>query len=94
VILLPVSAVIGVIGYNLESILSDKYTPYKPSIEEQREDRQLAEATSANGNGTITVDKLEDRKFIPKTIFERNISSNVKKPPPSSLPECNTQKAV
>jgi len=49
VILLPVSAVIGV-SHNLESILSDKYAPYKPSIEEQREDRQLAEATSANGN--------------------------------------------
>lgn len=27
-ITLPVAAVIGFVGYNLENILSDKYTPY------------------------------------------------------------------
>jgi len=27
-ITLPVAVVVGVIGYNLENILSDKYTPY------------------------------------------------------------------
>lgn len=27
-ITLPVAAVVGVIGYNLESLLSDRYTPY------------------------------------------------------------------
>lgn len=27
-ITLPIAAVVGVIGYNLESLLSDKYTPY------------------------------------------------------------------
>lgn len=27
-ITLPVAAVVGFIGYNLESVLSDKYTPY------------------------------------------------------------------
>lgn len=27
-ITLPVAAVVGFVGYNLESILSDKYTPY------------------------------------------------------------------
>lgn len=25
---LPLAAVVGVIGYNLESLLSDRYTPY------------------------------------------------------------------
>lgn len=69
IILLPVSSVIGVIGYNLESILSDKYTPYKPSIEEQRETRQLSEL-SPNGSP----ETLQDRKFVPKSIFERNLS--------------------
>lgn len=28
IITLPFAAVIGIIGYNLENILSDKYTPY------------------------------------------------------------------
>jgi hypothetical protein len=70
VILLPVSAVIGVIGYNLESILSDKYTPYRPSVEEQREARQLSEIETSGGR----LDKLEDRTFVPKSIFERNMS--------------------
>lgn len=27
-ITLPVAAIVGVIGYNLESLLSDRYTPY------------------------------------------------------------------
>ncbi|OXA42595.1 Small integral membrane protein 12 [Folsomia candida] len=71
IILLPVSAVIGLIGYNLEAILSDKYTPYKPSIEEQREDRQLQEL---GNNGSPLVETLHERKFVPKSIFERNLS--------------------
>ena len=27
-ITLPVAALVGVVGYNLENLLSDKYTPY------------------------------------------------------------------
>jgi len=72
VILLPVSAVIGIIGYNLEAILSDKYTPYKrESIEEQREDRQLQELPVGS---PPVVDTIKERKFVPKSIFERNLS--------------------
>uniref|UniRef100_A0A1B0CBX6 Uncharacterized protein n=1 Tax=Lutzomyia longipalpis TaxID=7200 RepID=A0A1B0CBX6_LUTLO len=32
-ITLPVAAVIGFVGYNLENILSDKYTPYTSKLE-------------------------------------------------------------
>jgi hypothetical protein len=74
VILLPVSAIIGFIGYNLEEILGNKYTPYKPSIEEQREERQLNEATSGGGAGENLVQTLQERKFVPKSIFDRNLS--------------------
>jgi len=29
---LPIAAVVGFVGYNLESILSDKYTPYSREL--------------------------------------------------------------
>jgi len=76
-ITLPFAAVVGFIGYNFESILSDKYTPYKPSIEEQRDERQLKELNelmSAKIPSFPGVDKLEDKKFVPKSIFEKNLS--------------------
>ncbi|CAG7817596.1 unnamed protein product [Allacma fusca] len=43
VIVFPAVVVVGVIGYNIEGIVSNKYTPFKPSIEEQRSQRQLEE---------------------------------------------------
>jgi len=76
VIMLPVAAVIGIIGYNLENIVSDKYTPYKPSIEEQREER-LLEELKAKGTGCqvpASTTTLTEKKFVPKSIFERNLS--------------------
>jgi len=72
-IMLPVAAVVGVIGYNLENILSDKYTPSKPSIEEQREERRLKEI-STNSNETPLTQTLSEKKFVPKSIFEKNMS--------------------
>lgn len=74
IITLPVAAVVGVIGYALENIISDKYTPYKKSIEEQREERQLQELSSGK-----LVDKLEEKAFVPKSIFERNMSPQLRK---------------
>jgi len=73
---LPVAAIVGVVGYNIENIVSDKYTPYKPSIEEQREERRLKELTE---NQCATVDSLADKKFVPKSIFERNMSPQLVK---------------
>lgn len=31
-ITLPVAAVVGVIGYNIENLISDKYTPYSGKL--------------------------------------------------------------
>lgn len=31
---LPVAAVVGIIGYNLETLLSDRYTPYNSEYDE------------------------------------------------------------
>ncbi|ODM93274.1 Small integral membrane protein 12-A [Orchesella cincta] len=74
VITLPAAALVGIIGYALENIISDKYTPYKESIEEQRGERLLQEVDSGK-----LVDKLEEKKFVPKSIFERNLSPQLRK---------------
>ncbi|CAK1546542.1 unnamed protein product [Leptosia nina] len=38
-ITLPIAAVVGVIGYNLEGFLSDRYTPYSKPVQDQRLER-------------------------------------------------------
>ncbi|KFM81682.1 hypothetical protein X975_11028, partial [Stegodyphus mimosarum] len=71
-ITLPISIVIGVIGYNIEGLLSDKYTPTKKlSTEEERLERQLKEMEDK-----LAVDSLKSRKFVPKTVFEKNLPHN------------------
>ena len=53
----PVAFTVGVIGYNLESLVSDKSTPWQKSTLERREERKAAE---------------ENKEFVvPKTIFDR-----------------------
>ncbi|XP_046382747.1 small integral membrane protein 12-A [Ischnura elegans] len=77
-ITLPVAAVIGFVGYQLESRLSDRYTPVEPgSIEERREERLLKEDL---GKDLTNVDSLKDKKFVPKTVFERNVSPSLMEP--------------
>jgi len=75
VIVFPAVVVVGVIGYNIEGIVSNKYTPFKPSIEEQRSQRQLEELGKLSSEPT----KLEDKQFVPKSIFERNLSPQLQK---------------
>ncbi|XP_058461693.1 small integral membrane protein 12 [Malaya genurostris] len=58
---LPIAAVIGIIGYNIESLISDKYTPYSPSIEEKRVDR-------------VTDDlHLKDATHVEKLVYKENV---------------------
>ncbi|XP_052897667.1 small integral membrane protein 12-A [Anopheles moucheti] len=60
-ITLPVAAVVGVIGYNIEGLLSDKYTPYSPSIQEKRAER-------------ITEDeKLKAATDVEKLVYRENV---------------------
>ncbi|XP_055537298.1 small integral membrane protein 12-A [Wyeomyia smithii] len=60
-ITLPVAGVIGIIGYNIESILSDKYTPYSASIEDKRAER-------------ITDDlHLKDAANVEKLVYKENV---------------------
>ncbi|KAH8413714.1 hypothetical protein KR222_004359 [Zaprionus bogoriensis] len=69
-ITLPVAAVVGFVGYNLESILSDKYTPYSPSIQEVRVKRLTEESAIENA---ANVEKLQLRS----SVLERNLSPSL-----------------
>ncbi|ESN92218.1 hypothetical protein HELRODRAFT_103921 [Helobdella robusta] len=66
----PAAFVVGAIGYKLEWwVRSGEESPWKKeSISDERVKRILAE----NENKDLTVvDKLKDRKFIPKTVFDQ-----------------------
>ncbi|CAL1267161.1 unnamed protein product [Larinioides sclopetarius] len=70
-ITLPISIAIGIIGYNLEGLISDRYTPTKKlSIEEERLERKLKEME----NSDLTTESLKSKSFVPKTIFDRKTS--------------------
>lgn len=62
----PIAVVIGTIGYNLESLVSDKHTPSRETAIERREKRREGEK--------------EEEFTLPKTIFERNTSPTLKPP--------------
>ncbi|XP_055919137.1 small integral membrane protein 12-A [Eupeodes corollae] len=65
-ITLPIACVIGTVGYNLESLLSDKYTPYSQSIQENRAERLASENVLDNA---AMVDKLR----LNENVLERNL---------------------
>jgi len=67
-ILFPVALTIGFIGYNIESLVSDKSTPSRESVIERREQRHLQE-----------LDQDKKEPLVPKTIFEKNVSPGLQK---------------
>ncbi|KAF6210905.1 hypothetical protein GE061_014017 [Apolygus lucorum] len=73
-ITLPFAGLVGVIGYNMENLFSDKFTPYQKSISQQRKDRQEAEAGK---NQDDDVSSLKERKFVARSVFEKNLSPSL-----------------
>uniref|UniRef100_A0A1I8PEU0 Small integral membrane protein 12-A n=1 Tax=Stomoxys calcitrans TaxID=35570 RepID=A0A1I8PEU0_STOCA len=69
-ITLPIAGVVGFIGYNLESLLSDKYTPYSKSIQENRAERLTEDLANA-----AQVEKLR----LKENVLERNLSPSLQK---------------
>ncbi|XP_023936970.1 small integral membrane protein 12 [Bicyclus anynana] len=65
---LPVAAVVGIVGYNLESLLSDRYTPYNKPVQDQRFER-------------IQDDLLKDPTNVEKLKYKENVLG--KNVPPS-----------
>lgn len=74
---LPVAAVIGFIGYHIESRFSKNFnTPYLGSVQDKRDDRLIDEL---NNDSFQTIDhiSLKKKEFVPKTVFEKNVSPSL-----------------
>ena len=65
------TGVVGIIGYTIESSISDKYTPWEESVVKRREKRQLEEQETTGGN-------LENPDFVPKNVFQKNQSPQLR----------------
>jgi len=73
----PAAATIGFIGYNLEDWFRDKYTPWRETAIERREKRRLEEM---NKSEDLTQEEsLKNKTFVPKSIFEKNVSPTLKR---------------
>ncbi|XP_039752407.1 small integral membrane protein 12 [Pararge aegeria] len=68
---LPVAAVVGIIGYNLESLLSDRYTPYNKPVQDQRFERIQDELLKDPTN----VEKLKYKE----NVLGKNVSPSLQK---------------
>lgn len=69
IITLPIAIVVGFIGYNAETIFSDKQTPSRQmTVLEERDERRLKEL-----EGEAPPDhSTRYSKTIPKTVLDRN----------------------
>ncbi|XP_045595358.1 small integral membrane protein 12-like [Procambarus clarkii] len=72
---LPAAAVIGFIGYNIEKQFRTP-PPSRPSVEETRHERLLKEMMASN---ELALAPLSEKTFVPKTIFEKNVSPSLVK---------------
>ncbi len=71
---LPIAAVIGFVGYNIEGLVSDKQTSFDKSVKEAREERLMQ---NIEKDKAISVDSLKEHKFVPRSIFEKNVSPSL-----------------
>ena len=75
IITLPFAVLVGIIGYNVEGWITDRSTPSpNRGVEEQREDRLLEALDKIDAKA---VDSLKDKKFVPRSIFEKNVSPSL-----------------
>ncbi|VVC96490.1 unnamed protein product [Leptidea sinapis] len=65
----PIAAVVGIIGYNLEGLISDRYTPYSKPIQDQRLERLEDESLKDPTN----VEKLKYRE----NVLGKNVSPSL-----------------
>ena len=70
-VVLPLSAIIGAIGYSIEGQF-DRYTPWNKSVVERREERKLEEEAVGS--------TLKDPELVPKNIFGKNSSPQLQIP--------------
>lgn len=70
-IVIPAAAVVGVIGYTLEGLVSSKYTPYAPSVQQQRLERQTTEEALR--------DPTKSRQTTYENVLEKNLSESLRR---------------
>lgn len=70
-IVIPAAAVVGVIGYTIEGLVSSKYTPYAPSIQQQRIERQTTEEALRDAKST--------RQATYENVLEKNLSESLRR---------------
>lgn len=69
VVALPVAVVVGFIGYNAETVLSDKHTEgRKLTVAEERDERILQEMDGKTSDGNDN----RYSKSLPQTVLNRN----------------------
>ncbi|XP_026474627.1 small integral membrane protein 12-A-like [Ctenocephalides felis] len=71
IITLPIASVIGVIGYNIEGWISDKYTPYQESIQDKRIERLSDDKCLENATEVKALTYNEN-------VFSKNLSPSLK----------------
>ena len=77
VVAFPIALVVGTIGYNLESLVSDRKTPSKlTSINEDRDRRLLSESLVADP--TTVASLKEGATLAPGSILKRNLSPSLR----------------
>lgn len=70
-IVIPAAALVGVIGYTIEGLVSSKYTPYAPSIQQQRVERQTTEEALRNATSS--------RQQTYENVLEKNLSESLRR---------------
>ncbi len=69
---------IAAIGYHMEWFFRDKNSPtggQKISVLKERDERLLAQLEDTND--LTKLDSLKARTFVPKSIFEKNVSPSL-----------------
>lgn len=75
VVVFPVALVIGTIGYNVETMLSDRYTPATvTSVKQDREERMMRETAG----DPAAVPSLKDSiQFSKSQVLSKNLSPSL-----------------
>lgn len=79
VVMFPVALVIGIVGYNVEKMIRDpnNSTHKKQSVKNERQERQLKQFEESQFEGLTNVESIKKKQFVPKNIFERNVSPSL-----------------